>query len=395
LNASGLPPVPDSFSVVPGHQCIPRRIIDDAVKFIRVFDAVTTRPQWQRAVAADAAPIGRPAQGQTCFFSAWDVHLPPDNPADWRLIEFNDNGSGFLFAALINRLYYETGELAGDDSIEPPPSAADFRSNLIDSIEHEARAFFGGIPDGLFLVLDDEDSIREGRFSREHDMLRGVLEARGLRTALGTPARLAARSGRLHFSGEEVAFVINRSTDFFWEADEFAALRDGWRAGKVYAAPNPFTYATRSDKGVLAALCDSGKDRELGIRPDERAVLDARVARTLPVTEDTIEELARRKHELVFKPRHGHAGRGLLPSEQIGRSRLERLIRKGHRYVAQQRVPRTAIEAPDAPGTQLWTDLRVWAYRGRRFLISGRASTEADGLTVEPPGGWLPTFTFG
>jgi hypothetical protein len=40
----------------------------------------------------------------------------------------------------------------------------------------------------------------------------------------------------------------------------------------------------------------------------------------------------------------------------------------------------------------LWTDLRVWAYRGERYLISGRASKERDRLDLAPPGGWLATF---
>jgi hypothetical protein len=36
--------------------------------------------------------------------------------------------------------------------------------------------------------------------------------------------------------------------------------------------------------------------------------------------------------------------------------------------------------------------LRVWAYRGERFLISARASKRADLLDLASPGGWLPTF---
>ena len=39
-------------------------------------------------------------------------------------------------------------------------------------------------------------------------------------------------------------------------------------------------------------------------------------------------------------------------------------------------------------GERLWTDLRVWAYRGEIVLVSGRASRRPDRLDLKPPGGW-------
>jgi hypothetical protein len=43
-------------------------------------------------------------------------------------------------------------------------------------------------------------------------------------------------------------------------------------------------------------------------------------------------------------------------------------------------------QVPVSPG------LRVWAYRGERFLLSGRASRRPDAVDLSPPGGWLPTY---
>jgi hypothetical protein len=203
------------------------------------------------------------------------------------------------------------------------------------------------------------------------------------------PEELRWDGSRLRFAEREVAFVVNRSTDFFWEADVFAALRAAYRSGCVYVAPNPFTYATRSDKRLLEFLSRAEHDQELGIRPDERAVLAAHVPPTWGLRTDNVDELARRKHELVFKPTHGFAGHGLLRSSDVGRSRLRRLLREGEGYVAQQRVPRSQLRAN---GETLWTDLRVWAYRGERLMISGRGSRRPDGLDLRSPGGWLPTY---
>jgi hypothetical protein len=392
LGAAGMPPVPREFSVVPTHQAIGKRILDEVERFVAVFDAVTSRPQWQRAVTRRAPSIARVPHTETCFFSAWDIHIPPSEPERWKLIEFNDNGSGFMFAACINRLYYEWKGLASRADLEPPPLLDDFARHIADMVEHEARKFFGHVPEGLFLILDDEASLASGKFRREHEMLRTAFEARGWRASMAPPSGLSADASGLRVGTDPVSFVVNRSTDFFWEASAFEPLRAAWSAGSVYVAPNPFTYATRSDKSLLIPLPGAGNDLELGIEPAERAVLDAHVPSTLPIEESNLDELARRKRQLVFKPAHGHAGRGLLRSDQLGRSRLRRLLASGEQYVAQMRVPRPSLKPQGAVDARLWTDFRVWAYAGKRFLISGRASTDPDGLELGPPGGWLPTY---
>jgi hypothetical protein len=140
---------------------------------------------------------------------------------------------------------------------------------------------------------------------------------------------------------------------------------------------------------LLEYLSHPDSDGDLAIRPEERAVLAGHVPPTWVLRADNVEELAARKHEFVFKPTHGFAGRGLLRSADVGHSRFQRLLRRGEGYVAQQRVERSELRVD---GETLWADLRVWAYRGERLLISGRGSIHPDGLDLRSPGGWLPTY---
>jgi len=112
LQAAGMPGVPAEFSVVPRHQVIPSATLAEIAKFIRVFDTVTAREPWRAAALREAPAIAQPRRSEVCFFSAWDFHLPPEGGC--QLIEFNDNGSGFLFAAIINDLYHEVATL-GDE----------------------------------------------------------------------------------------------------------------------------------------------------------------------------------------------------------------------------------------------------------------------------------------
>ncbi len=151
-------------------------------------------------------------------------------------------------------------------------------------------------------------------------------------------------------------------------------------------------YATRSDKRLLEWLSLPHWDEALGIQPEEREILSAHVPETHLLRAENVDDIARRKQEFVFKPLHGFAGRGLLGSTEVGRSRLRCLLKQGDGYVAQRWVPKRCIEAPGNEGAALWTDLRVWAYRGAVFLLSGRASRWPDRLDLAPPGGWLPTY---
>jgi hypothetical protein len=387
LEAAGMPDVPGEFSVVPQHQVIPGATLQEIARFIQVFDQVTAREAWQAAARRDAPAIARLRRPEVCFFSAWDFHLAPDGGC--QLIEFNDNGSGCLFAAVINALYYEAARLGETTSIAAPVDFSTFSRRIGDLVEQEARAFFGECPGELFLILDDAESLRGGKFRRELQLLCDLFRRRGWRAELGCPAQTSWNGQELLFDGQKVAFIVNRSTDFFWQPEEFAALRQAYDAGRVYVVPNPFSYATRSDKRLLEFLSLPDWDDELGIQPGERRVLNAHVPETHVVRDDNLDMLAERKRDFVFKPLHGFAGRGLLDNATVGHARLRRLVQHGEGYVAQKWVSKPAM---DVKGQCLWADLRVWAYRGKIYSVSGRASHRLDRLELAPPGGWLPTY---
>jgi hypothetical protein len=163
-------------------------------------------------------------------------------------------------------------------------------------------------------------------------------------------------------------------------------LRSAYRAGSVYVA---FTYATRSDKRLLEWLSLPDREQDLGIEPAERRTLSKHLPETHLIRSENLDALAKRKEDFAFKPLHGFAGRGLLASAAVGRTRLRRLLAHGEGYVAQQWVAKPSLQIG---GTPAWTDLCVWAYRGEIFQLSGRASRRPDRLDLARPAGWLPTY---
>ena len=174
---------------MPAAQTIRREIIEEIEAFIRVFDAVTTRASWVDRMLRELPPAGQKRR-EVCFFSAWDFHIPPSSPKCWQLIEFNDNGSGFMFAARINRCFYELAGLEGDRSIEAIPQLPEFGHRLLKMVEQEARGFHDDIPDGLFLILDDSQSLQAGKFRREHLLLRDLFRQWGRSCEIGAPEDL-------------------------------------------------------------------------------------------------------------------------------------------------------------------------------------------------------------
>ena len=387
LRVAGMPEPPGRFSVTPEHQVISNAMLGEIASFIRVFDRVTGRDFWQEAARHGAALIARPVRREVCFFSAWDFHLPAEG--GFELIEFNDNGSGFLFGEIINALFYEVAGLQHEKGIAPPAMISTFRQTIGGLVEREAIAFFGQRPAGQVLILDDLESLRRGKFRGELRLLRDLLRERNWRAELASPGQTHWDGQDLTFEGRPVAFIVNRSTDFLWRSDDFAALRKAYETGRVYVAPNPFTYVTRSDKQLLEWLSSPDWDENLGIDAGERRVLSAHVPVTHMLRADNMDVLAREKRNFVFKPLHGFAGRGLIDSAAVGRARLRRLLKVSDGYVAQKRIAKPYIEVD---GIRLWNDLRVWAYRSEIFLISGRASRRPDRLDLTPPGGWLPTY---
>ncbi|MGF1759308.1 hypothetical protein L4D76_15470 [Photobacterium sagamiensis] len=382
--------VPADFSAVPAHQTIPSDVLNEIDRFIEVFEQITTRPAWLQTTLRDAPEIAQLHRREVCFFSAWDLHLPPEQPDLWQLIEFNDNGSGFLFAGLLNHVYYDLFLSGHNRTVSPPLSYTQLCCQIKIMIAAETKAFFGQQPDGLLLILDDADSLQAGKFRHEHQLLAKIIQEQGWQTAIGSPELLDWNGEQLHINGKPVVFIINRSTDFLWQDEIFTPLTHAYRAGRVYVTPNPFSYTTRSDKRLLEYLSRPDWDDRLGIQPDERTILNSHIPPTHLLTKENLNQLAAQKVDFVFKPTHGHASLGVLDSHEVGRHRLQRLLAKGHNYVAQQVAEKSTLWLEE--NQLLWTDLRVWAYRGKRFLISGRASNCKERLDLRSPGGWLPTF---
>ena len=83
------------------------------------------------------------------------------------------------------------------------------------------------------------NSLQHSKFRRELELLVELLRQRGWQAELGCPAELHWDGQRALFQQQRLGFILNRSTDFFWRGNLFSALRNAYRAGSAYVAPNP------------------------------------------------------------------------------------------------------------------------------------------------------------
>lgn len=63
--------------------------------------------------------------------------------------------------------------------VEPPPDFASFAGRIAAMVANEATQWFGRFPHGLFLILDDAESLRSGRFRDELFLLRDLFHQQG------------------------------------------------------------------------------------------------------------------------------------------------------------------------------------------------------------------------
>jgi len=67
-------------------------------------------------------------------------------------------------------------------------------------------------------------------------------------------------------------------------------------------------------------------------------------------------------------------------------------IEPGERQILSAHMPETHLVRAENVELLTQTDLRVWAYRGEIFELSGRASQRQDRLELTAGSGWLPTY---
>ena len=92
-------------------------------------------------------------------------------------------------AGLINAIFYELAPESERTALEPPLTFPALSEWVAKILETEARRFFGTFPQGIFLILDDAESLHSGKFRSELKLMCDWWRAAGMASGNGRSRR--------------------------------------------------------------------------------------------------------------------------------------------------------------------------------------------------------------
>ena len=234
----------------------------------------------------------------------------------------------------------------------------------------------------------------------EFELLRDAFTAAGVPTIIADPRDLEFDGRVLTSGGERIDMVYRRVliNDIVARPDECRALVDAYRARALCVA-NSLRCKIPHKKAFFAILTD---DRYAALfDAAERDVIAAHVPWTRVVREELMDDLRRRREQLVLKPNDEYGGTGVTLGWETGESAwdeaIERAVREADRgWVAQERINIRREHFPVCEGDgvverNMLVDFAPYLFRGRVAGFLTRLS--ATGLAnVTSGGGQVPAF---
>lgn len=354
---------------------------------IGAIERVIALPAYQAHTLGHAPGIAGHDHGPAGAMMGYDFHIGASGP---RLIEINTNAGGaFLNAALarahaaccdaMQGLFLASVDLVQLDTV------------FVDMFRTEWRSQRGEQPLRTVVIVDDAPDTQY--LAPEFELARQLFQSQGLHAVVADACDLQYRDGALWHPalppGMAVDLVYNRLTDFDLSEPSHGALRDAYVAGAAVVTPNPRTHALYAHKANLITLCDDALLASWGVSGADRALLQAVVPHTTPVTAQNADRLWKERRKLFFKPVAGYGGKAAYRGDKLTLRAWGDVVAGD--FVAQETVPPSErlVEVDGVP-TRLKLDVRAYTYRGQVQLLAARTYTGQTTNMRTPGGGFSP-----
>lgn len=353
---------------------------------IQAIECVIALPAYREQVLARAPEIARhdPGGARSVFFG-YDFHA---TEAGIGLIEINTNAGGAMLNALLARA--QRACCAPVQGLLPPAASADaFEAQIVSMFRREWEASGRTRPLRTIAIVDERPPAQY--LYPEFLLFKQLFEAHGIAAVIADPAELQWRDGMLRAGGQAIDLVYNRLTDFYFEAEGSAALRDAYLRQAVVVTPHPQAHALYADKRNLALLSDAAQLQGLGVPEAAQALLLAGIPRTEIVDGTNADRLWAQRKRLFFKPFGGFGSRAAYRGDKLTQRVWQEILAGG--YVAQDLVaPGERALAEGELRQVLKFDLRDYVYEGR---VQWSAARLYQGQTTNfrtPGGGFAPVY---
>lgn len=352
---------------------------------IKGIESVVALPGYQEIALARAPQIARHDPGARGVFFGYDFHATSTGIG---LIEINTNAGGAMLNALLARA--QRACCTPIDRLLPPIATADaFEARILAMFEQEWT--MGRRPRPLrSIAIVDEDPEAQYLYP-EFILFKQLFEANGWTTVIADPSDLVLRDGVLYCADQPIDLVYNRLTDFYFETESSAALREAYLQDAAVVTPHPRAHALYADKRNFVLLSDPDALQELGVPAGVRELLVDAIPRTVVVDASNAEQLWADRKRLFFKPFGGFGSRAAYRGDKITQ-RVWQEIRAGG-YIAQALVApgERTVSAGDSP-LVLKFDLRDYVYQGQVQWTGARLYQGQTTNFRTPGGGFAPAY---
>ena len=333
------------------------------LRFVRLYERLSGRPDWVDAVTAGAPDIARQASPLRSVFLSYDFHVAESGP---KLIEINTNAGGSVLAA------YHRHALTSEAPCVPSTSVGLERQERRWVEMFAAELAEGGRGRGPSTIAIVDEKPTQQFLHAEFVLLRATLERHGFHVLIADPSELIRDGDQLRVAGKPIDLVYNRLTDFYLARDAHQVLRQAYADDAALLSPNPYHHALYASKRNLALLTDQNVQSALGLTPAERHLVQAVLPQTVLVEREHADRWWPIRRDWYFKPSDGFASRGVYDGRKLTRTRFGSVLDGD--YLAQARVAPSERSVPGADGqpTKMKADVRLVTYAGRPQQIMAR-----------------------
>ena len=358
--------------------------LDQMRDVIVAIERVVSRPEYVELALGHAHSNARVPARHRGAFLGFDFHLSAEGP---QLIEINTNAGGGPLNVILRRAQRTCCEAVTRALTEPRP---DPMREFVDMLRHEWTLARDSAPLRRIAIVDDDPA---GQFLYPEMLLFAeALRAEGVDAIVCDPRDLSLQGDAVIHGGAPIDLIYNRLTDFTLKEPDHAALADALRRDLAVVTPHPRAHALYADKFRLVTLSDSDALARLGVGPDDRALLERHVPRTVCVEPTDGDHLWTERKGLFFKPRDGFGSRAAYRGDKITKGVFANVLAGG--YVAQRIVaPSDRVVIVDGEPRTLKVDVRNFAYDGRVQLVSARMYHGQTTNMRTPGGGLAPVYS--
>jgi hypothetical protein len=354
---------------------------------IGAITSVVQSRAYQARVLGWAPDIAKKSVPQAGVFFGYDFHIGTDGP---KLIEINTNAGGAFLNIAARDAQIECCDVASAYLAKIPTGEA-LANSVVDMFQREWRLARKGAPLRRVAIVDDAPS---GQFLYPEFLLaKHVFESHGIDARISDLSELKLEGGQVTIGGETIDLIYNRSTDFYLESSNAAALRGAFERDLAVVTPHPAVHALYANKRNLILLSNADELAALGVDAATRDILVRNIPPTLEVRSGDESWWTNRK-AWFFKPESGFGSRGTYRGDKMTR-RVFAEVSSGE-YIAQQLTPAGERIRVTREGVEfLKADIRCYVYEGAIQLMAARLYQGQTTNFRTAGGGFAPVYLVG